>query len=248
MPLRRISENFKSQNWTAVCLDLVIVVLGIFLGLQVSQWYEHRQEIELGYSILERLQGEFEEISAEAHAAFRFHQEEALALEVVRKSVHDGKLDMDKKATFLAGLRDAITYDMGPSRSGTYVEILSSGQFRLLRDPELRSALSTYDDNLQKGDSFFAIQHHNQRKHDLVWNRHFVHRPSETVDFRGSPTGIMVSRGEIAKYDLDAMTGDQEFRNAIDRLIEYHIYFQYWHGTIQRSADRVLTLIESGET
>ena len=60
MLLRRIPENLKSQSWTAVCLDLLIVILGIFLGLQVSQWYEGRQEIALEESILDRLRAEFE--------------------------------------------------------------------------------------------------------------------------------------------------------------------------------------------
>ena len=248
MLLRRISENINSQNWTAICLDLVIVVVGIFSGLQVSQWYEHRQEIGLENSILERLQVEFEEITAEAHAAIQFHQEEALALEVVRQTVNDGKLDVDQQTQFLAGLQDAMDFDLGPDRSATFVEMLSSGQFRLLRDPDLRSALNSYDDHLQKAGPFFAVQHQNQRKHDLVWNRHFVRQPSVALDIEGSPTGIIVPRGEIAEYDLDAMAGDEEFLNAIERLIEYHINFQYWHGAIHRPANRVFRLLESRDT
>ena len=36
MLLRRIIEHVKVQNWTAVALDLVIVVVGVFVGIQVS--------------------------------------------------------------------------------------------------------------------------------------------------------------------------------------------------------------------
>ena len=45
MLLRRLSEHLRAQNWTATWLELAIVVLGIFLGLQASQWYEGRQEL-----------------------------------------------------------------------------------------------------------------------------------------------------------------------------------------------------------
>jgi len=245
---RRLSESLKSQSWTAVCLDLVIVVVGIFLGLQASQWYEHRQEISLEISVLERLHGEFEGISAEARSAFEFHQEQVFALEVVRQSAMHGKLDSDQEARFLEGLRYGMSYDLGPSRSGTYIEILSNGQFRLIRDPDLRSALNSYDDNVQKADSLFSIFQHNQRKHESVFNKYFVRRPSQEQDFEGSPTGKMVVHGDIAEYDLDAMANDKEFLNAIARLIEYHINFQFWHGTIHRSADQVLSLIELGDT
>lgn len=36
MLIRNISKHIKEQNWTAVFLDLIVVVVGIFLGLQVS--------------------------------------------------------------------------------------------------------------------------------------------------------------------------------------------------------------------
>ncbi len=38
MLLRRVIEHIKDQNWTAVALDLVIVIVGVFLGIQVSNW------------------------------------------------------------------------------------------------------------------------------------------------------------------------------------------------------------------
>jgi len=38
MILRRITEHVKAQNWFAVAIDFVIVVLGVFIGIQVSNW------------------------------------------------------------------------------------------------------------------------------------------------------------------------------------------------------------------
>ena len=42
MILRRITEHVKAQNWFAVGLDFVIVVIGVFIGIQVSNWNEAR--------------------------------------------------------------------------------------------------------------------------------------------------------------------------------------------------------------
>ena len=44
MFLRRIIEHLKTQNWTAVALDLGIVIVGVFIGTQVSNWNEERIE------------------------------------------------------------------------------------------------------------------------------------------------------------------------------------------------------------
>ena len=43
MILRRVVEQLKHQHWAAIAIDLVIVVLGVFIGMQVSNWNEERE-------------------------------------------------------------------------------------------------------------------------------------------------------------------------------------------------------------
>lgn len=40
MILRRITQHVREQNWTAIGIDFVIVVVGVFIGIQVSNWNE----------------------------------------------------------------------------------------------------------------------------------------------------------------------------------------------------------------
>ena len=42
MILRRFSESLKEQNWTAILIEFVLLVVGVFLGIQVSNWNEAR--------------------------------------------------------------------------------------------------------------------------------------------------------------------------------------------------------------
>jgi hypothetical protein len=44
MLMRRVVEQFRHQHWMAIAIDLVIVVLGVFLGIQASNWNEARIE------------------------------------------------------------------------------------------------------------------------------------------------------------------------------------------------------------
>ncbi len=44
MLLRRVTKHVKEQNWTAVTLDFVIVVIGVVVGLQFSNWNENRAD------------------------------------------------------------------------------------------------------------------------------------------------------------------------------------------------------------
>lgn len=42
MTLRRILRHLGAQNWFAVCIELVVVVVGVFVGIQVANWNEAR--------------------------------------------------------------------------------------------------------------------------------------------------------------------------------------------------------------
>lgn len=60
MLLRRITKHVKDQNWFAVVLDFLIVVFGVFIGLQVGNWNAARMDRELEGAYLLRL---YEEVS-----------------------------------------------------------------------------------------------------------------------------------------------------------------------------------------
>jgi hypothetical protein len=44
MILRRVIAHFRKQEWTAIAIDFLIVVVGVFVGLQVNNWNETRRE------------------------------------------------------------------------------------------------------------------------------------------------------------------------------------------------------------
>ena len=44
MILRRVMQHVRDQNWLAVGLDFLIVVTGVFIGIQVANWNEGRKE------------------------------------------------------------------------------------------------------------------------------------------------------------------------------------------------------------
>ena len=42
MFLGRLKKHISQQNWFAVCLDLLIVFLAVFVGLQADNWNQDR--------------------------------------------------------------------------------------------------------------------------------------------------------------------------------------------------------------
>ena len=44
MILRRVIGHFRKQEWAAIAIDFLIVVFGVFVGLQVNNWNEARKD------------------------------------------------------------------------------------------------------------------------------------------------------------------------------------------------------------
>ncbi len=55
MIFRRIKAHVGKENWFALCIDFGIVVFGVFMGMQVSNWNEVRTDRKLETIYLQRL-------------------------------------------------------------------------------------------------------------------------------------------------------------------------------------------------
>ena len=55
MILRRLTTAFRKQDWFTVGVETLIVVFGVFIGLQVNNWNEARGDRVDELSFLERL-------------------------------------------------------------------------------------------------------------------------------------------------------------------------------------------------
>lgn len=64
MILRRLTENLRAQNWTAITIEFLIVVVGVFIGTQVSNWnqdrLEKRQTEKMLVNLMPELQGQMQ--------------------------------------------------------------------------------------------------------------------------------------------------------------------------------------------
>jgi hypothetical protein len=85
MILRRLTENLRAQNWTAITIEFVIVVVGVFIGTQVANWNQERIERRETERLLVHLvpelqsQMEFFDSVRAYYATTRRHAERALA-------------------------------------------------------------------------------------------------------------------------------------------------------------------------
>lgn len=149
--LRRITEHMRQQAWTAIGIEFVIVVLGVFLGLQVENWNEARLQAEGELAMLSRLEEELVAVQSEltivAEQFERTERATARVIEAIRAGTRPSE-----DGSFEDALRDAQYVWDAPTLSVTYSELVSTGALSRLADPELRGALTRYGDFAAKYD------------------------------------------------------------------------------------------------
>lgn len=148
MILRRITDAFRKQDWFTVLVETLIVVLGVFLGLQVNNWNAANQSREREAVILEQLATEFS-VTVEAAKVAKENSERLLdATRDVLRAIRDDE-EPEDRAAFLRTLGAAGGLDTGPSEPVTLIELMSTGGLSQLSSPDLRTALIRYHETAE---------------------------------------------------------------------------------------------------
>ena len=239
MLIRRIAKSLGQQDWTAAAIEVAIVMLGIFLGLQASSWYEERQEQALQAELLVRLQMDFEEIYSESNSAIDTHQRIIEGLVVLDDALRVDALRDEDQVAVSYSLSNVLNADTGAGKSSTYTEIVSSGRLRILSDDKLVSLLAEYDERAEQSHPLFANFRLMQMEYEKVFHRHVTFE----VPGRFEPRGFRTAG--VAQFDFDKMRNDPEFRQALSRMTAFQTYFQIWHGRTHAAASEVLDHLSS---
>jgi len=147
MILRRLVENLRRRDWSTVTLEVLIVVLGVFIGIEVANWNEARKERDLEQALVDRLIADFERIETRLEESILRYGEFLAAIVEVRNQVGSNRSPQtdEDRARFQRALGDIMGSRIPAGRSPTYVEMLSSGVFDVLQDDELKRLLIDYD-------------------------------------------------------------------------------------------------------
>lgn len=148
MRLRRVIVHLREQNWTAVALDLAITVVGVFIGIQVSNWNSERQDRQQSREVLIELRDEFKQFDITAKSLADFYSDSLKNQKVLLDSLREGRIGEEDRGMVKEALALGLLYGDPPPPSGTYRDLLSSGKLDLIRDKALRIKLIEYDQSI----------------------------------------------------------------------------------------------------
>ncbi len=144
MILRRITANFRRQDWTAVTIELVVVILGVFIGVQASNWNQQRAEDAKAQAYLVRIRGDLQtdQQSIDRRVVY-WRQVNAYGKQAIHYAETGELVDGSAWKTVLAFYQASQLWQWQPTDT-TYQEMRSGGELGLIRDQTMRNDLARY--------------------------------------------------------------------------------------------------------
>ncbi len=150
MILRRVIAHFRKQEWTAIAIDFLIVVVGVFVGLQVNNWNEAlgQKAAEADYLTALENDAEFSIESLQGTIERMKQAQEA------RKALYQYNIEPDAKrpAAEINGLLQGALFNVQRLniRQVAFDALTSSGQLSLIGDPALASELQALETAIEE--------------------------------------------------------------------------------------------------
>jgi len=143
MIVRKLAEAMRQQNWFTVVLEILIVVIGLFIGLQVDDWNQRRIDRSTEAAYLRELLEDFEANRASL-------EKTSQRLETILRNTNAllGQSVLEEPDWTIAQLNDAFVWTQNmPAFIAvvrTYINLTGSGDLRLIRNRELKNDLAQY--------------------------------------------------------------------------------------------------------
>jgi hypothetical protein len=142
MILRRVREHVTSHNWFAVAVDFVIVVVGVFVGIQASNWNQARLDGQQAREYRAMLRDDLEANLLTLTTRKRYY-------EWVRRQALAALADLNRPSSsldekFLVHAYQATQILPWVLKRNTYDEIQSVGATAKLGPPSLREHVANY--------------------------------------------------------------------------------------------------------
>jgi hypothetical protein len=147
MLLRRVIDHVKAQNWTAVALDFVIVVVGVFIGIQVSNWNDGLAAAKQKTAYLIAMKEDFQaNLSDLRRLEVRCVEDiEAMLLLLREAAKSQPDLTIDELNASFRQIQSMPTFS---PITRTYDNLVGSGDFRLIDSRPLLDALAVFERRL----------------------------------------------------------------------------------------------------
>jgi len=250
--LRRVTRHVKDQNWFAVGLDFLIVVIGVFIGLQAANWNEARtdalREKEILADLLEDLQADQGSLSSSLQLA-------TLGIDAGNMLLMGAGFEPVQSVSFpgqsSAFISNVIEVEL-PSQPTEAIrgELWKHATIRLYpshNDATIESLIAAGNSSIIKNESLVQ----DLLRYRTAWTgveaaQVNTFRPfRDRVIFAGQEHGFSPLTPVELETVADALSTDPALRGALRTMVEYTIAQQGFYDRMQQQSEALATRVEA---
>jgi hypothetical protein len=243
MLLRRVMEHVSAQNWFAVGIDFVIVVVGVVIGIEVANWNDVRNnkaELATSLELLDKEVSQNIDIIQEVLIIFDEGRED---LNRGRDALNACAFSPDAQAALERLLFDFVE-DVQPNFTTVALDQLASqARYQDLLSPKFQEEFGNYAARLNEEHEQLTSHYEN------MWSHHVSQHPDVTAFFSAD-----TKEYEGWDFKLDKpfaeICVDASFRNRFintigfytsinDRLVQFKIEAEQFQGSLAKELESV---------
>ncbi len=260
MILQRLATSIRRQDWFTVLIETLIVVLGVFLGIQLGNWNEARndraREQEYYVQILKDLRSGVEMAQITFNTA-RIFDEHGDYLDA---ALEDPSFEIEEPDYFVLSVARAGYVRFPVINRHTINELESIGGLTLLSDRQVKNAILDYYDFASNSSQWNELL----RAQQLIYKNAHIGLLSREVE-REIATKISTFEGDLAPWEqlkadfgpeglgVDVRTAEEilqearmrpDFPGALATMEVVHSRLELRAALIEERAEALIAIIE----
>jgi len=236
---RLLTENKFSKYLFYAIGEIVLVMIGILLALQVNNWNENRKTNNQELELLVSLQKEFTFNRDELGRSIKKAQVIQNRCESLLKNTgnHEMKLSRYESDSLInLGLLSIITFD---ASNGILNDIINSGKIHVLKNESLKTILSNWGGMLNdvKEDETWAVNERNTITYPFLYkNSNYLNISRSAVKDNEITSGFTTDFKDIYKL--------QEFENLVNSHRIWNAKNERGYKNLQIKVEEIILLCE----
>jgi hypothetical protein len=209
--MRRAAAALRRQDWAAVAIEFLLVVIGVLLAFQIDGWGEARRADQLRREDTLRLLHEAEQDVGALTSWNQYYGGTVEKIRIVAQNLDNPNPDPSVRADIDEGLIDSRRYPTPMVPDSVYKELVASGRLGKLGDVRMRDAVSDFASSLAytvRGIDYVAARSPDD------WGGQAVHL---AYDPKGDREYAIVA-------DYAKMASDRAFHDIILRQLGSHVF------------------------
>jgi hypothetical protein len=248
MLIRRLVNAIREQNWFSVVLEVAVVVVGIFIGLQVDDWNQRRIEQESDQRALALFVDELQLMAEEATFDKDFVNEYLEAILRGTEIALNCEASEADRAALVTAIGNTLNWRVPDIRPSGLAEIGNSGTLARIGNAELVRAVGEINQFIKMfDDSMDLIGPQYTQAWEMLSPYLLIQHP---IRIEKRPEGV--ERQPAAEYmsllPQDALCTSQEFLVGLSLLANFYESsvwtFDTWHASQAKARNLALAELE----